>query len=261
MSAKYDKIGKGYNHTRKADPHLVQQLIQHLRPETGKLYLDIGCGTGNYTHALAQKGFQLIGIDPSKKMLTKAAELNSTIKWQLGTAEDTGLPAPSVNGIIATLTIHHWQDLGKAFQELYRVLKAGRIVIFTSTPAQMEGYWLNHYFPEMMEASIRQMPSFEQVSLAMTLAGFTDITPVPWFIPKNLEDKFLYSGKENPSLYLEASVRNGISSFTALAHQSEVNQGLTRLKRDIKSGEISEIIAQHQNTLGDYLYIIGSKPA
>jgi ubiquinone/menaquinone biosynthesis C-methylase UbiE len=159
MEVKYDKIGIHYNLTRKADKYLTEQLLIHLNAKENGLYLDIGCGTGNYTNELQKKGFQFLGIDPSIEMLKKAKFKNQQIDWRIGTAEKTNLIDNSVNGIIGSLTIHHWTDLKKGFSELYRVLKVdGRIVIFTSTPKQMEGYWLNHYFPRMLNDSIVQMP-------------------------------------------------------------------------------------------------------
>ena len=147
MEIKYNKIGINYNQTRKADPYLTEQLLSLLNPKEGGLYLDIGCGTGNYTHELQKRGFQFIGIDPSIEMLEKAKIKNKTIDWRIGTAEKTSLAPKSVDGIIGTLTIHHWADLEKGFSELFRVLKQdGQIIIFTSTPTQMNRYWLNHYF-------------------------------------------------------------------------------------------------------------------
>lgn len=72
MKAKYDEIGEGYNATRKADPFLVSQFNVHLSPRKDGLYLDIGCGTGNYPIELQKAGLRLIGIDPSETMLEKA---------------------------------------------------------------------------------------------------------------------------------------------------------------------------------------------
>tara|TARA_R110002049_G_scaffold198606_3_gene368672 strand:+ start:1341 stop:1583 length:243 start_codon:yes stop_codon:yes gene_type:complete len=80
MSTKYNKIGINYNQTRKADSYLVDQLLKHLNPSKRGLYLDIGCGTGNYTNALQEKGFQFIGIDPSIEMLQKAQTKNQNIE-------------------------------------------------------------------------------------------------------------------------------------------------------------------------------------
>lgn len=56
MEVKYNKIGSNYNSTWKADPLLTKKLLEHLKPEKDGLYLDIGCGTGNYSIALNKKG-------------------------------------------------------------------------------------------------------------------------------------------------------------------------------------------------------------
>ncbi|WP_299524341.1 class I SAM-dependent methyltransferase [Winogradskyella sp.] len=257
MSAKYNKIGINYNQTRKADPFLTDQLLKHLNPTKEGLYLDIGCGTGNYTIALHEKGFQFIGIDPSIEMLQKAQLKNQNKKWQIGTAEKTGLPKNSIDGTIATLTIHHWTNLDRAFSELGYVLKInGKIVIFTSTPIQMKGYWLNHYFPKMLEDSILQMPSLEVVEKAITSSGLNITATEIYNVQPDLKDQFLYCGKHNPELYFDESVRHGISSFSSLAHKEEVERGLARLQSDIDYGEIHAIIKSYENDLGDYLYII-----
>ncbi|WP_224998772.1 class I SAM-dependent methyltransferase [Cesiribacter sp. SM1] len=260
MKAKYDIIGDGYNVSRSADPYLANRFLQLL--DTGKngLWLDIGCGTGNYTSELQQKGLRFIGIDPSVQMITEAGKKNKMIDWRVGTAENTGLDNHSVDGIMGSLTIHHWSDFEKAFSELSRIMKANsRIVIFTATPAQMEGYWLNHYFPEMLKASIDQMPSFERVRGAMESAGIRVISTEKYFVQPHLQDYFLYCGKQRPELYFEERVRRGISSFSALANQQEVEAGLLALRKDVDSGEISSVIASYQNNEGDYLFIAGQK--
>lgn len=260
MKAKYDNIGLNYNETRKADPYIAKQLIKKLNPSLSGLYLDIGCGTGNYTNVFQKQGFQFIGIDPSERMLEKAKLKNANITWKLGKAENITLETEGVDGIIGSLTIHHWIDLEKSFTEMYRVLKPkGNIVIFTSTPKQMKGYWLNHYFPKMLEDSMLQMPSLDAVEKAMTLAGFSEIKTEPYFIKPDLKDLFLYCGKQNPKLYLDAAIRHGISSFSSLANKYEVENGLAKLKKDIESNKIHNIIRSYENNLGDYLFISGKK--
>ena len=56
MEAKYDKIGINYNLTRKADNYLTERLYALLNPDKSGIYLDIGCGTGNYTIEFQKKG-------------------------------------------------------------------------------------------------------------------------------------------------------------------------------------------------------------
>ena len=261
MQAKYDTIGINYNLTRKADKFLTDQLLHFLEPDEDGIYLDIGCGTGNYTNELQKKGFQFIGIDPSIEMLKKAKSKNKQIDWRIGTATKTGLSKKSIDGIIGSLTIHHWIDLNNAFSELYRILKTdGKIVIFTSTPKQMKGYWLNHYFSKMLNDSIVQMPSFNTVITAMESSGIEIIGTKKFSIKHDLQDKFLYCGKHNPELYFDDNIRRGISSFSSLANRKEVEKGLKYLRKDIENGKIKEIIKSYENNMGDYLFIIGKKP-
>jgi len=258
LAEKYDTIGIGYNLTRRADPYLVTRFLHHLNPRPNNLYLDIGCGTGNYTKALHAYGIEIVGVDPSYEMLARAKSENSRIKWKTGRAENIPMNDRSVDGIIVSLTIHHWPDLKKGFQELSRVAKPdSRIVIFTATPSQMKGYWLNHYFPNMMKDSMIQMPTFQTVVDAMAQRGFNVIATEDYSIKADLEDLFLYSGKHKPELYLDKEVRHGISSFSSLANGEEVAAGLRQLKLDIASGRIKEIIHNYKNDLGDYLFLLG----
>ncbi len=258
MQEKYDRIGIGYNETRKADPYLTERLYSLLEPSSTGTYLDIGCGTGNYTHALWEKGLNLIGIEPSGEMLSKGRLKNPNITWMQGYAEQLPMGSRSIDGILASLTIHHWKDLASAFNEIQRVLiPEGGFVIFTSTPDQMKGYWLNHYFPKMLHDSISQMPSYETVAQHIEESGLSIHSIEKYFIQNTLEDLFLYCGKHRPQLYLDPHVRRGISSFSDLAHQTEINIGLNKLEEDIKTNSISEVIKSYHNEKGDYLFIVG----
>ncbi|WP_179319379.1 class I SAM-dependent methyltransferase [Winogradskyella helgolandensis] len=257
MSTKNNQIGINYNQPLQADPYLTEQLIKHLNPKKEGLYLDIGCGTGNYTNALYDKGFQCVGMDPSIEMLKQALSKNRNISWKMGLAERTYLPQNSVDGVFSTLTIHQWSNLMQAFSELAYVLKPqGKIVIFTSTPEQMKGYWLNHYFPKMMEDLIAQMPTLERVEKAISYSGFKIIKTKSYTIQPDLEDHFLYCGKHNPEVYFDDSIRHGISSFSNLTNMEEIELGLATLKNDIDDKKINDVMKSYENNLGDYLFII-----
>ncbi len=264
MQEKYDIIGVDYNTTRKADPYLFGRLLVLLKPISEGTYLDIGCGTGNYTSTFAKKGYQFIGIDPSLEMIQsacrvggKAKKQHDAVHWKIGKAEKIDLPSESVDGIIASLTLHHWQDINKGFSELNRVLKPnGKIVIFTATPNQMKGYWLNHYFPRMLADSMTQMPSYAIIESHLKQNGLYIATTEKYDIQPDLQDLFLYSGKHNPRLYLDPKVRHGISSFSSIANAEEVEKGLKTLEKDILSGAIHNVIKNYKNTGGDYLFMV-----
>lgn len=259
-SVLYNSIGTGYNTTRQADPYIAGRLFTLLSPKTNGLYLDIGCGTGNYTIALANKGLNFTGVEPSEKMLDTARAHNQHISWLPGDAEHIPAENELFDDVIATLTIHHWTDLKKAMREINRVMKpGGNMVLFTALPDQMRNYWLNHYFPVMLEKSILQMPSFEMIKNAAAEAGMMISNTEKYYIQDDLQDLFLYSGKNNPALYLEENVRKGISSFSALANLNEVQEGLAILADDIASGIFDEVKAGYDDTEGDYLFIILQK--
>lgn len=257
-AALYNKIGVEYNETRRADEFLTERFRHFLSLVENENYLDAGCGTGNYTYALAGDKYQFYGIDPSELMLEKARQRNCNAIWQNGAAENLPFENEFFAGAIATLTIHHWKNLRKAFSEISRVLKQnGRFVLFTSFPEQMEGYWLNHYFPKMMRDSISQMPAFSTIKEALQNAGFEIETLQSYFVRDDLQDYFLYCGKSRPELYLCEDIQRGISSFSSLANKYEIENGLHELKVDIEEGKIYEIIKKYQNDKGDYVFIVG----
>ncbi|MEO9803226.1 MAG: class I SAM-dependent methyltransferase [Reichenbachiella sp.] len=257
---KYDKIGLGYNATRQADTYLASRMLHYLAPQPGQRFLDIGCGTGNYTSIFMNKGLDFIGIDPSDQMLSAARDKNPKGKWMQARAEHTGLSSESMDGIIGSLTIHHWQNLELAFNELNRILKpTGQLILFTSTPDQMKGYWLNTYFPKMLQDSMDQMPSLELVTSALHQSGFQITETEKYFVTAELTDLFLYSGKHRPHLYLDAQVRQGISSFSDLSNAEEINAGLAQLALDIESDKIKEVMDSDEYESGDYLFVIAQK--
>lgn len=256
----YDEIGATYNGTRQADLYLTGRLLDLLQPAPDKLYLDIGCGTGNYTIALADKDVNFYGVEPSETMLQEARSRHKKITWLQGTAENIPVVNNLFDAAIATLTIHHWNDLNKSFSELHRVLKDnGKIVLFTSTPEQMEGYWLNHYFPEMLKKAASQMPSFAIIEQACMVNGFEIKNTEEYNIQDDLQDRFLYIGKNNPELYFDENIRSGISAFAALANEDETQSGLLKLRADLQNGTFKSVKDQYENELGDYLFITTEK--
>ena len=68
MSVLYDQIADGYDTTRRADPTIVRRLAAYLALAPGRRYLDVGCGTGNYTAALAALGGVWHGVDSSRQI-------------------------------------------------------------------------------------------------------------------------------------------------------------------------------------------------
>lgn len=260
--ALYDLIGNEYDTTRRADPEIVEMLVGFLKPAPEGCYVDFACGTANYTSALQRIAGHWSGIDVATKMLNeahlKAPSLN------LVQADISQLPYQSqcFHGGMCTLAMHHFDDIPKAVAEMYRVLlPSSPLVIFTAAPEQLRNYWLCDYFPEMMRKSWEHMPNLQYLNSALQGSGFQGIRVVPFDVTASLQDFFLYSGKYHPEMYLNAQVRNGISSFRNFCGEQELSEGLASLQRDIESGAIAQRIRQSQHPDGDYCFVVASKPA
>jgi hypothetical protein len=74
-----------------------------------------------------------------------------------------------------------------------------------------------------------------------------------------LEDKFLQCGKYEPEVYLDPSVRAGISSFSADANKDEVDRGLLQMEADIASGKIKEVMNSYDGAHADYAFMIATR--
>ncbi|WP_444684491.1 class I SAM-dependent methyltransferase [Alkalicoccus luteus] len=251
----YDQIGRSYDTTRRADPRITKRIRELLDVRNSAHVMDAACGTGNYTQALASAGLQMTGVDVSGTMLDQAKHKFSELTWEQADLISMPFRSAQFDGAVCVLSIHHLPDLKAAFRDVHLVIKEGRFVIFTSSPEQMRNYWLHAYFPEMMERSAEQMPAVEKVKNALVEAGFADVKQEPYFIESDLEDFFLYSGKHEPAMYLDPTVRSGISSFASLASEAEVRSGVEKLQGDIASGEIENVMKRYASEAGDYVYI------
>jgi ubiquinone/menaquinone biosynthesis C-methylase UbiE len=258
--ALYDAIGRTYDTTRKADPNLTRCLTRHLNFTPGARYLDIGCGTGNYTVALQQLGARMHGLELTSTMLAKARRKSDRVRWIQGNAESLPFPDRCFDGAMGTFTLHHMKHPERAIEEAFRVIDYGRFVIFTADLPQSSGYWLNEYFPVGMAAMHKQMPPAANLVRHLEHAGFTAIEQEPWEIPEDIQDWFLYAGKRRPEIYLDPAVRAGISTFAqGLISAEETIQGCARLEADIKSGRFEEVAAKYHHDRGDCLFIVATK--
>ncbi len=258
----YDEIGKGYDITRRADPYIAGRLAHHLKLNPSGRFLDIACGTGNYTVALSQLGGEVHGLDVSKEVLTSASKKESAINWCLGDVAKMPLRDAAFNGVSCVLGIHHFPDIKQAFKEAFRVISRGRFVIFTGDKEQMDDYWLNYYFPETMERSIGRYLDWKATESSLKYAGFKNISSELYEVQDDLKDGFVYCGKHRPEIYLDPKVRKGMSTFAAAGVQEEIVSGCKRLETDIRSGRIKEVIASYEERgkgKGDYMFVVAEK--
>jgi ubiquinone/menaquinone biosynthesis C-methylase UbiE len=106
-------------------------LRQEVRP--GDRALDVGCGNGDFTAALAQAGAQPIGVDVAEAALERARTRHPSLDFRL-VPIDGALPLPdnSFDLAWASEVIEHVADTGLWLSEVRRVLApSGRLLVTT----------------------------------------------------------------------------------------------------------------------------------
>jgi ubiquinone/menaquinone biosynthesis C-methylase UbiE len=234
MNALYDQIGQSYRATRAADPRIVDRLVALLKLPPGATLCDIGAGSGNYTNALAARGFAMLAVEPSAVM-RRQAKPQAGVRWLEGVAERLPLGDGAADGVVCTLAAHHFTCLATAVREMNRVSPAGPHLFFTFDPYAGEPGWFEAYFPEICKKDFRLFPaSADVLRIVAEATGRTGVVE-PFPLPADLIDQFMYAPWRRPETYLDPTFRQNTSGF-ASADPVIIEQRLGVLRDDLASG-------------------------
>lgn len=219
MSTLYDTIGLNYANLRQPDPRIALQIETALG--TAQTVLNVGAGAGSYEPV----GRRITAVEPSAEMIAQRPASDVTVVQC--SAESLPFDDKTFDAAMAILTIHHWTDKAQGVAEMRRVTQ-GKIA-FLTYDSSFNWFWLADYFPGLVTLDKGQMPGMADFE---DWLGPVRITPVP--IPHDCTDGFLAGYWRRPAAYLDNRVRAAMSSFWALG---DVSDALTKLDRDLKSGE------------------------
>jgi SAM-dependent methyltransferase len=98
----------------------------------GKL-LEVGSGPGRLAVRLAREapGMTLTGVDISDAMVERAARraaeagLSERVRFEVGDVAALPFSEQGFDGVVSTLSLHHWSDPPRGLAEIHRVLKPG----------------------------------------------------------------------------------------------------------------------------------------
>ena len=143
--AKRYASGRPYHHRRTLERCLA--LCQ--RAPDGPA-LDVACGTGLSTRALAEVGFQVAGVDVTPGMVAVASE-QAGLPFVVAEAESLPVAGGSV-GLLTVASGLHWFDRSRFFSEAVRVLApAGALLIYEHAGVgvandQRFSAWIDHVY-------------------------------------------------------------------------------------------------------------------
>lgn len=171
MPSVYD-AARGYSRTTQA---LWRTSI--LRSVEGRKIdriLDLGCGTGRYSAALAD-WFEadIVGVEPSEAMLKQArAKGAARVTFERGMAEAIPLEDASVDMIFISMVFHHIGDKELACSECHRVLKSGGVICLRAgTTEQVSNYPYAPFFDEAESVFQKRFQSVSGIKNMMSKHG------------------------------------------------------------------------------------------
>jgi ubiquinone/menaquinone biosynthesis C-methylase UbiE len=116
---------------------VVQRVLSEAAPSLDTRAVDLGCGSGQVTLALAKRCANVLGIDVSEKMIAllldnAAQEGISNVEGRAVPIERLGLAEGSVDLVVSNYALHHLRDKDKqvAVNEAFKWLRpGGKLVI------------------------------------------------------------------------------------------------------------------------------------
>lgn len=106
-----------------ASDQAIPRLISAVAPTPGMRVLDLCCGQGNVSEALAAAGCEVVGADFSPAMLSFAKQRAPEVTFVEADAQELPFPDSHFDAVVSNLGICHVPDQPKALAEVARVLR------------------------------------------------------------------------------------------------------------------------------------------
>ena len=159
--------------------------------------LDVACGPGVVTAALAPHAAAVVAFDATPEMLEKAkarcakAGLRN-VEFRSGDAENLPFADAEFDGAVTRAALHHFAEPRRAIGEMFRVLRPGGVAVFADvTSSEDAGESRLHNAIERLRdpSHTRMLPASELDGYARQ-AGFRDLEAATWDIDRELEEWF-----------------------------------------------------------------------
>lgn len=142
--------GKGYEQLMgRWSRVLAEPFLDFAGLADGESVLDLGCGTGSLTFALARRANprRIIGLDFSPAYIAYAREHNrhSQVEFQVGDACAMSFPDRTFDRVLALLVLHFVPNAERAVAEMARTVRPGGVVAAAVWDAR-GGYVANRLF-------------------------------------------------------------------------------------------------------------------
>ena len=133
----YDHLYNDKDYNQECE--LVDRLLRTYGDNSVQKLLDLGCGTGNHALPLAQRGYQVVGVDRSNDMLDSARKkaasqtMSGSVKYQQGDIRDFPLDEVFDASLMMFAVLGYQlenRDVLAALRSARQHMRSGGILIF-----------------------------------------------------------------------------------------------------------------------------------
>ena len=142
LAASYDRLTNDVDYEATVEFYMEILRREGVKPRT---CVDLACGTGSVTKILAEKGYDVIGVDLSEEMLTeafqKAQDMENPPRFVCQPLQELYLPRGVDLAVCALDSLDYVtnpDDCAEAIRRTYKALNPGGIFIFdVNTPEKL----------------------------------------------------------------------------------------------------------------------------
>src|SRR3954471_1945094 len=146
--------------------------------------VDLGCGPGAHTRALARRGYDVTGLDGSPRMVSvargRATRDNLNVAYEIA---DVGTRLPfadgSLGGVLAILVIQHLSDPASFVGEVRRCLRPGGHLLLTAPDRKVAPLTTGSLYWRVRAITAKRVPGMirfydrDSLSALVQAQGFT----------------------------------------------------------------------------------------
>jgi len=158
----------------------VRKVLELYGPGAGEHVVDLGCGWGTFSFALADRAAEVVGVDFSEKSIELcrrrlAADPRDNLRFLCADAGDTGLGQAAWDLVLAADLFEHLypEDSVRVVAEAYRLLRpGGRFSVWTPHRGHFLEVLKNHDILLRRDVSHVDYKSMRRMTGLMRDAGF-----------------------------------------------------------------------------------------
>ena len=192
----FDAVAEAYDQERPGYPaELIDAACAIGKLGEGSRVLEIGCGTGQLTEALVDRGLAVDAVDPGANMIALARRrAGDAVSFCIGRFEDVALPASTFDAAFSA-TAFHWVDPSVGWAKVAGLLRPGGVLALlmhigylneatAEEDEELHRVFERHLPPDGISRLLRDLPTLragfdaraDDVSAVWTWLGHHDLT-------------------------------------------------------------------------------------